>query len=398
MSLPATPLSPSNQNFPLQTSPPPTRQVLQDVASKLGTVEAIHSVVPNWAPLEAQEASVSVPTIAAMPDDGAQAPAPYDLANEADDENAYRNIATLKLPFNTEDPKYWFKNFERKLKTFGVKSQGAKKDALHGQLPLAVENEVKNLLSLDEEEEGTTPYKDLKIELLRLYSPKPEDAFDKAINRVMKGKPSTLARDIINDICRDCRVPLSCPCCAKIIFGMWRRSLPNHIVAHISNLPFNADTYLNVLQVADNVYASHKPASQSVSAATVSSTPTGAAARAQVSEEASSTNPTVAAVNQPRGRGAAPRGQAPRGGNRGNNQRGAGRGFGRGNRGQGRGGGQTGQREYHPVHKGPRHHSLPPLEACRTHWLFGGEAKWCEDTFTCPWKNFTSQPNSQNNK
>ena len=57
-----------------------------------------------------------VPTTAAMPDDEAQAPAPYDLANEADDENAYRNIATLKLPFNTEDPKYWFKNFERKLK------------------------------------------------------------------------------------------------------------------------------------------------------------------------------------------------------------------------------------------------------------------------------------------
>ena len=45
---PETPLSPSHPHFLLQPSPPPTRQVLQDVASNLQVVEAIQSVKPNW--------------------------------------------------------------------------------------------------------------------------------------------------------------------------------------------------------------------------------------------------------------------------------------------------------------------------------------------------------------
>ena len=160
-----------------------------------------------------------------MPDQVAAA-VPYDTAVGEDGDDVYKSIATLKLPFSTTDPKYWFSNLERKLKTFGVGKQKTKKDALHAQLPIEVENEVKNYLRLEEDEEGETPYKDLKVELIKLYQPKPEDAFDRALARVMTGKPSTLAKEIINDLC-DCRRPLSTSCCAKNVFGMWRRSLPH---------------------------------------------------------------------------------------------------------------------------------------------------------------------------
>ena len=66
-SSPTTPLSPSNQNFYLQTSPPPTRQVLRDVASNLRTVEAIQNVVPNWPPFQVESEEVAEEII--MPDE-----------------------------------------------------------------------------------------------------------------------------------------------------------------------------------------------------------------------------------------------------------------------------------------------------------------------------------------
>ena len=311
----------------------------------------------------------------------------YDMAVAEDGEDVYKNIATLKLPFNQNDPKYWFSNFERKLKTFGVGKQKTKKDALHSQLPLDVEEEVKHFLRLEEDEEGDTPYKDLKVELLRLYTPKPEDAFDRALSRVMSGKPSTLAKAIINDIC-ECRKPLSTACCAKTVFGMWRRSLPTHVKAHISNQPFNKDTYVKVMEIADNVWASHKTTVAQVAAAGPSTTQTTPNTEEPQTQQ-------VAAVNQGRGRGNRGRGQnqnrgGNRGGNRGNSNntptwRGSARGGGQ-TRGGSRGGGQPG----HPIHRGPRHPSNPPLEVCRTHWIFGGQAKWCEDAGSCPWKNFTA--------
>ena len=178
-------------------------------------------------------------------------------------------------------------------------------------------------------------------------------------------------------------------------YKIWRRSLPTNVKAHISNETFDKDTYKQVMEKADNVWLSHKsPASvSSISSAAASqtSTQTSSNSTATTSEDPSS-NPSVAAFTQPRGRG---RGQGNRGGNRGN--RGSNRG--NANRGSGRGGqnaqrGRGGQGQGHPVHRGARHASNPPLEVCRTHWIYGGDAKWCEDTYACPWKNFT-KPSSQ---
>ena len=333
---------------------------------------------------ESKEAQAEVPVI--MPEGDVVAPVPYDTATGEDGEDAYKKLSSIKMPFCTQDPKYWFNNFERKLKNCEVKSQRAKKDALHEQLPKAVEDEVKNLLRLGEDEEGPQPYKDLKVRLLSLYQPKPEDAFDRAMSRVMTGKPSTLARQIINDIC-DCRIPLGSSCCARQVFGMWRRSLPVHVKAHISNQVFTSTTYETVLQIADNVYASHKSSSSSTSAPTVAAVAapmsgTGAQATTGVQQSVNPQSGQQVAAFQSQGHGRGNRGgrgnQAQgqnRGGNRGSGSTRGGN-FNRGQRGnQGSRGGQSGQGgEGHPVHQGRRHHSQPPLECCRTHWVFGGQA------------------------
>ena len=321
------------------------------------------------------------------PPPAAPAATPYDMSSAEDAADAYRNIGSIKMTFNTADPKYWFNNFERKLKTIAIQAQRTKKDALHGQLPQVVGDEVKNLLSLDETEEGPTPYKDLKNELLRLFSPKTEDAYDRAAARVMSGKPSTLARQIINDLC-DCRPTLSCGCCRKVTYGMWRKNLPSHVKAHISNHQWDKDNYLRVLEVADNVWQSHKGPVHQVAAVTQSSSSSSSSTAAAPAPAAASggDTPQVAAVSS-RSRGGGGRGR----GGQGSNQRGSQRGNGGQSRGRNRGGSQgQGQRggssnaaqplQYHPRHRGPRHQSLPPMESCRTHWLFGGEAKWCVKT------------------
>ena len=118
---------------------------------------------------------------------------------------------------------------------------------------------------MDEDEHGDTPYLDLKLQLLKIYGPRPEDSFAKATSRVLVGKPSTLAKQIINDFC-ECGKAIECKCCAKIAFGIWVKNLPTYIKAHISNQPFNSTTYQTVIDMADNVWLSHKQETPVVSA------------------------------------------------------------------------------------------------------------------------------------
>ena len=117
-----------------------------------------------------------------------------------------------------------------------------KYEALINQLTKEAIDEVKSLLSLDEDEQGETPYLDLKSELLKIYKPRPEDTFAKAMSRVLVGKPSTLGKQIINDFCK-CPKKLTSPCCAEIALGLWTKNLPTYIKAHISDQEFNKANY-----------------------------------------------------------------------------------------------------------------------------------------------------------
>ena len=60
----------------------------------------------------------------------------------------------------------------------------------------------------------------MKQAILKIFGPKPEVAVDRALGRVLAGKPSELARDLVNDINED----LDCDKCAAVVASLWKRS------------------------------------------------------------------------------------------------------------------------------------------------------------------------------
>ena len=297
----------------------------------------------------------------------------YDTATGEDADDVYKKLSTLKLPFTTDDPKFWFANFERQIKHFGVKNQQTKFEALINQLTKEVTEQVKSILSQDEDELGATPYLTLKNELLSLYSPKPEDCYAKASSRVLVGTPSALGKQIINDFC-ECK--LQCKCCCKIAYGMWVKNLPTYCKAFISDQTFNKDTHKRVFEMADKVYNSHKKENPAVAAIQ-------AANAAALEGSTDLDNPAVAAIRRGGGRGG-------RGGGRGQNRGGG------SDRGGGRGGsnGRGGKANRKP--QGPKHPQA--LEgSCYVHHQYGPEAWSCADRHSCPMRDIES-PKPRHNR
>ena len=138
-----------------------------------------------------------------------------------------------------------------------MKSQWTKRIALQRCLPAEIKQEVKSLMIIKKGQAGNDIYKKIKNELLDLFGPKPEDAYNRAKNRVMTGKPSQLGKALINDICR-CPIKLQSECCSQIIWGMYREALPVVIRNHIAEMEFNKNTYKQIFQKSDQVYDSNK--------------------------------------------------------------------------------------------------------------------------------------------
>ena len=243
-------------------------------------------------------------------------------------------------------------------------------------LPANVRDEVRYLLRLSQDEAGNIPYKDLKTAIIKLFAPKPQDSVDRALKRVLTGRPSKLAKDLIEDLCK-CKPALNSPCCANIVLGHWRRHLPTAVRNAIADKVFNKDTYQSVLDHADEVFSSNKPEAGAASVAAVTS--------ATVDPMAQSAE--VAAI---------------RGGARGNGRGGRGwRGgrFNRGGRGN-RGNANSGTRDSNGAqggnqsqgaqggNKGPKHPDGPPDSVCQSHHTFGKSATFCRKPLSCPWKNF----------
>ena len=151
--------------------------------------------------------------------------------NEADAalDNAIR--AMDKLEFDRNDLKFYFIQAELKMKRAQVKKQYTKFLALSAILPKAVSDEVKRILVKQETELGDKPYKKLKNEMLKIFGPPPNADFERAMNRVLTGKPSQLAKQLINDLCDH---ELAGCCCHKFIFGLWYRQLPTSVREGIS--------------------------------------------------------------------------------------------------------------------------------------------------------------------
>ena len=242
-----------------------------------------------------------------------------------------------------------------------VKKQWTKLQVLTCLLPKEITDEIRPLLRKKQAEWGRElPYKKVKDEILRIFAPNQTAAFDRAYRQVLSGKPSTLARQLTNDLCKH---NLDGCCCANIILGFWRKQLPLSVRNAIAHLKFDKDTYHSVLQHADDVFDSNQSNQPVVASVT---RPAPVHNESHVSNTAFNRElpGDVAAVQRGRGRG----GRGFRGGR-------GGRGQNRGARGAGSGGQSSTSQE------------TPPSNCCWVHKAKARNAWYCAAPFTCPWKN-----------
>ena len=161
------------------------------------------------------------------------------------------------MKFNKHEVEYFFTAAEAQMKSFGINKQLSKRDALLPQLPEEVIEECMPLLRIPEADLGTTPYKDLKLEILSIYGKKPQDAFTRAFNRTLEGRPSALGKLLIHDICPGSKPMQGCHC-APMVWGFWHRCLPQSIRVALADKPFDATTYKDVFSHADKVWIANK--------------------------------------------------------------------------------------------------------------------------------------------
>ena len=290
----------------------------------------------------------------------------FEDENEADGKSALDKLGSVKCEFSKEDIEFWFSELEGQMEAIEVKSQWTKRLALLRFLPAEIKQEVKSLLVLQKADAGDDIYKRIKSELIDLFGSKPEDAYVRAKNRVMTGKPSQLGKALVEDICK-CKVKLSAGCCARIVWGMYQEALPVVIRNHIAEMEFNKDTYKKIFQKSDQIYDSNKP----------SQPPRGGAAVAAVvtAEEP----PEVAALKPQK---------ANRGGRCGY----------RGGRGGGRGAhtpnpSSTQNSSANPPtsnnsNKGTRHPTAKgdSEKLCKIHFKWGENGSYCAAPWKCPMK------------
>ena len=210
-------------------------------------------------------------------------------------------------------------------------------------------------LQLQKAEAGAHIYLDIKNELIRIYAPKPQDAYNKALSRTMVGLPSQLGYQIINDICTK-PVKLEGCCCAGAALAIWSNQLPVNIRAHISNLTFTKETYKSVFEAADRVYNSARQVNAAVAAIQSTNLDETVSAFDRHNQPTEVAATTTAKNKKPNNKG---------GSGKGKNKKGAGP----------------------KKPRGPRHASSPPEECCDRHYVHGDQAWYCLAPLTCPWKD-----------
>ena len=167
--------------------------------------------------------------------------------------------------------------------------------------------------------------------------------------------------------------------------------MPSSVRQAIAHYDFTRTNLPNIMQVADDVFASSKPPTAQVAAvAAPTDIPTGLSSSEahnqaftvpKTPEEATAQIASLAAqvaAMQKSFRG--------RGGGRGRGYRGGGgRGGGSGNASNGT---TPKYNAANPRHTTPRHPDLPPYGVCKRHWQFGKSSFTCLEPYTCEWRKF----------
>ena len=223
----------------MRPDPPRVDEVLASVESRLRSLPPSRQERADNrnAVRQAQEAAEAAATAAAA----AAVMVTFEDENGVDDNGAMKDAVARveKLHWLSDDLRFMFGQIEAKMKAAGVKKQYTKFQVLSGMLPVEVVNEVKHYLRMMEDEfVNNDSYKLLKTEILRIFGPKPEAAVERALGRVLTGLPSSLARALVDDICR-CNPQLSTCCCPAIVSTLWRWQLSSQVKAGIAHCTFN---------------------------------------------------------------------------------------------------------------------------------------------------------------
>ena len=330
----------------------------------------------------------------------------FEDENGVDDDKALATALSYlqKFEFKPSDINFYFNQIEIKMTLAGVKKQYTKLQVLATIIPASVQDEVKSLLSKKETDfPNNNSYKLLKTQILKIFGPNEDAAYEKAISRTLTGAPSQLARQILNDLCEH---ELEGCCCAKIISGIWKKQLPSAVLQGIAHLKLTKDTFDAVTITADKIYASTKPSGVTVAAVSVAgapptSVPSGLSVTEAMNQAFLASGPPtepitaesiVAAVQRLRG-GNRGGGRGNRGGRGQRGGRGNGRGSGRGGQsGNSSGGGGNNSQSRWPGVQ--RHPDQPPFSCCKKHFRYGKSAHWCEEPATCPWKDYFTPRNN----
>ena len=296
----------------------------------------------------------------------------FDLENGTDGDKVMDKLGSIRCEFTKDDIAFWFTEFETQLEVIDVKAQWTKRIALQRFLPAEIKQEVKTLLLLPKATAGDDIYKRIKTELLDLFGPKPEDSYNRAKNRVMTGKPSQLGKAIINDLC-ECSV--KCPCCAKIVWGMYREALPVVVRNHIAEMKFTKETHKEVFKKSDQVFDSNQ-SSQPIRGSSAS-----------VAAVGNSSTSEVAAIKPQRGGG---RGRGNRGGGSGRGGRGGTSNSSNSTTSQSASTSNTSTEG----HKGPRHATAKGSneKLCKIHYRWGENGTYCAAPWKCPMKDTYKAP------
>ena len=292
----------------------------------------------------------------------------FDVEDAVDGEKAQDYARSIKIDFEPSDIKFWFSQLEGEMVMATIRSAWLKRTVLQRNLPIKQRSDVKAYLTLTKAEGGATIYKDIKDELIRIYAPKPEDSYCRALSRVLVGLPSQLGAQLIDDVCKKAKKFDNC-CCAGHVHALWSQKLPVNVRAHISNMPFTKDTYKEVFQAADKVFLAAKQVSVAAFGH-ASQSAEGAAATQGLDE----TLPAFLSHNQE----VAAFGQSNK------NNKGQGQSQKNKNKGQN---GQNNKNKNNKGHvnTGQRHSSNPPDGVCSRHFRHGDTSWFCTAPLTCPW-------------
>ena len=192
----------------------------------------------------------------------------FEDENARDGDKAIEYSRTLKIDLDPAEIEFWFTQIENEMFTCGIRSQWMKRVVLVKNLPAKMQADVKSLLVLKQSAAPVDIYKKVKTELLRIYAPKEEETYKKALTRVLVGLPSQLGQVLISDVCKQ-PVKLQGCCCSRAVWTLWNIQLPLQVRSQIADETFNHDTYMDVFRKADKIYLSTKSTEMSAKVAAI---------------------------------------------------------------------------------------------------------------------------------